>query len=1717
MDLRHLGRGRCDRLSLSRRAPFAVLVLIGSALLINAVVPTAAQSQINGRVISAPQFPFAKHAAAQPKLPKAPVQVAMPTPPPIEYVPGMEEALIPTGPVSEEETKALHLALKEFHDAPAKAGPDSDFIDYSRPLLAFIASHPKSDWNPALQLNLGLGYYHAGYYSRAFTAFEKAWQLGHDATTPQARLMVDRAVGELAKMHARVGHDKELTALLKDVGKRPIGGPATELIQGAREGLWDFRHHTEIAYLCGPTALKNVLVALNAGPDRIKVADDARSGAHGFTLAQVAQLADKAKLKYSLIRRAPGQPIPVPAIIHWNVHHYAAIIGRQGSLYQVVDPTFGNASGSLLTARAIDEEGSGYFLVPAKAMSAKSGWKPVSAGSNEARAVFGMGSTTACTAGRTTTFDTGTCGGCSVTSGGGVTTITGGEPIGAGLGTTTTPQVVLPMTVADAHQNTVNLNLRDTPVGYIPQKGVPALTQIAYNAREDEQPATLTFSNVSPKWTQSWLAYIQDDPGTNREGWNVRHYTSGGGGYDYVNNYNRSTGFFIVENPDNSYLNRTPVLGVATTYIRSMPDGSKEFYTLSDGATTYPRKMFLTSVVDPRGNTTTLNYDSSLRLTSVVDAMGRSTTFTYGLSAFPLLITQVTDPFGRAAQFTYDTSARLASITDPAGITSSFAYSTAEPSFVTNLTTPYGTSIFSDAVNPNDTPEPTLNTRSLTMTDPLGFTDYIYFYQNPAITPASDPAATVPAGMPTLNNLLQWRNTYYWDKHAFALGATMTGGVVQSEDFTKALLTHWVHNGSNQAWTNREPESIRKPLERRTWFQYAGAGNPDLNGVLDRPSFTGRVLDDGTTQLSSATFNANGRPTQQTDPLGRSTKYSYASNNLDLLTVSQLTSGTSTFTTVATYGSYNTQHEPQTYTDAAGKVWHYTYNAAGRIATVTDPNASVTTFNYDASGRLSSITNALSNTQVSYTYDAQDRIATRTDSEGYTVTYAYDNLDRIVSVTYPDGTTEQYDYTFQSGPNAGTQSLELRKYTDRLGRVTTRDYDADRRLTSVTEPTSGSATRTTSYSYYENGTLKEITDASGNVTHWDIDIESRPVKKTYASGTGSAQSETYTYETSTSRLHSITDANGQTKTFTYGKDDRVTGIAYTGAINPTPNVSFTWDSFFPRISSMTDGLGTTSYAYTAIGSNGALKLSSIDGPFANDAIGLTYDALGRLAGRTITGGNETFGYDALSRLTTHTTPLGSFTNTYLGQTAQTLSRSVTNGTTTVSTSWGYDTNANDRRLISITNSGVTRSYTLGYGSGPVNPYDIMSIVDSAATGHPFATQSHSYTYDLIDRLLSATATTPGNYSYGYDNLDNATSVTDPAFGSITPTYNGLNQVTAFNTNTYTYDNNGNTTSDGTTKIYKWDAENRLVEIDYIGSTNKSVFSYDGVGRRTVDAETVSGSTTTTRYLWCPSLDGTDHIHGDHVCQTRDGSDTVLRRDLDEGEFNVGTSQKLIYSQDQLKSVRDVLDGTSGSLVQSYDYSPYGSITQSSGTTPTDYRYAGLFYHPASSLNLATFRAQEGMTGRFVNRDPIGETGGINLYGYDVNPVSGADPLGLTGAVVPVGEGVAFCVRYPEFCATIIHTIARICIPGNKADNTPIPATQPTACKPCDPPAGTMCHDEDTGHLHNGWDPHYHIWTRNQNPQTCQCYWNKQNGSGGATQYPPAGMNSCSTYLSWPSN
>jgi RHS repeat-associated protein len=98
----------------------------------------------------------------------------------------------------------------------------------------------------------------------------------------------------------------------------------------------------------------------------------------------------------------------------------------------------------------------------------------------------------------------------------------------------------------------------------------------------------------------------------------------------------------------------------------------------------------------------------------------------------------------------------------------------------------------------------------------------------------------------------------------------------------------------------------------------------------------------------------------------------------------------------------------------------------------------------------------------------------------------------------------------------------------------------------------------------------------------------------------------------------------------------------------------------------------------------------------------------------------------------------------------------------------------------------------------------------------------------------------------------------------------------------------------------------------------------------------------------------------------------------------------------------------GSVVVRYDYDPYGRQTQLIGSLSSDFGFAGYYVHAPSGLNLTLFRAYDPDSGRWLNQDPIGERGGINLYDYvQNNPVNRVDPLGLWGIAFGNNSGSSY--------------------------------------------------------------------------------------------------------------
>jgi len=207
----------------------------------------------------------------------------------------------------------------------------------------------------------------------------------------------------------------------------------------------------------------------------------------------------------------------------------------------------------------------------------------------------------------------------------------------------------------------VSLNIEDSPVGYVPPVGPRVRLHLTYNQREAGQPAVFSYSNLGPKWTFNWLAFISDNPSNPSA--DVSYYTDGGGTLPFTG-FDSKSQTYASQIKSQARLTRT----LASSYEMLFPDGSKNVFSQPDSVGGTSRRVFLTQVVDRYGNGVRISYDASFRVVGLTDAIGQVTTFSYQNTADPLKITKVTDPFGRFATLAYNGSGRLATIIDLSGV-----------------------------------------------------------------------------------------------------------------------------------------------------------------------------------------------------------------------------------------------------------------------------------------------------------------------------------------------------------------------------------------------------------------------------------------------------------------------------------------------------------------------------------------------------------------------------------------------------------------------------------------------------------------------------------------------------------------------------------------------------------------------------------------------------------------------------------------------------------------------------------------------------------------------------------------------------------------------------------------------------------------------------------------------------------------------------------------
>jgi RHS repeat-associated protein len=241
-------------------------------------------------------------------------------------------------------------------------------------------------------------------------------------------------------------------------------------------------------------------------------------------------------------------------------------------------------------------------------------------------------------------------------------------------------------------------------------------------------------------------------------------------------------------------------------------------------------------------------------------------------------------------------------------------------------------------------------------------------------------------------------------------------------------------------------------------------------------------------------------------------------------------------------------------------------------------------------------------------------------------------------------------------------------------------------------------------------------------------------------------------------------------------------------------------------------------------------------------------------------------------------------------------------------------------------------------------------------------------------------------------------------GGLTMTNSLLTLLPA--TVTLSYDADGNLTWDGLL-AYTYDGADELTGV-ILPNGWKTGYVYDGLGRRRIRKDY-----TWTNSAWAQ----TNEVHyvydGMNVIQERNSNNVPLVTYTRGTDFS-GSSQgaggiggllartdangSAYYHTDGNGNVTALVNG-SGTVVAKYLYDSFGNTLGLWGSLAAGntYRFSSKEIDARTGLYYYGYRWYDPNLQRWLNHDPIGERGGLNLYGFvRNNPVNGIDLLGLAG-------------------------------------------------------------------------------------------------------------------------
>jgi RHS repeat-associated protein len=754
---------------------------------------------------------------------------------------------------------------------------------------------------------------------------------------------------------------------------------------------------------------------------------------------------------------------------------------------------------------------------------------------------------------------------------------------------------------------------------------------------------------------------------------------------------------------------------------------------------------------------------------------------------------------------------------------------------------------------------------------------------------------------------------------------------------------------------------------------------------------------------ATMTYDDTGNMLTNNDPAGNQTQYSYQDNFSDAVN-----RGSLAFLTKVT--------QPSTGSPAVAHITKTQYDAnTGRSTATWNLNNAETTYTYDALMRPLQVVFP-DGGQTTYVYNSSTsttQIRKLSSSQNLSSTAILDGLGRSSQTQLtsdPSGAT-----TVETAYNANGQRYSIstphRSTSSPTDGITFFTYDALGRLLIQTRPDGN----TVSNSYSNN--CVTTADEAGKHKMSCVDSLGRIVSAWEPDGTNSLTWETDTTYDALNNMIAITQKGDSTSSAQW----RTRTFSYDGTSRPTEIV--------------TPESGDTKYFYTTSGGG------SCSGQFSlpcrvTDARLVTktysYDALGRLAGKSYSDSTPSVGY-----LYDQTSFNGlAITNGNGQRTGMTDSSG--------STAWSFDTmgrRLNRQQTISGVSKGIAYLYNLDgslsamtYPSGRTYAYsynnvgEVTSVVDAAhginfftngqyappgllatgihgaTTGWNSITLTNTYNNRLQPTQITAVSPLPStllnlNYSYDQGGGINNSRVIQISNGrdstrSVAYTYDQLNRLASARTygastwgNSYVYDAWGNLLQKNVTQ---GTAENMALIINNKNQITTPAFSYDAAGNVTsdtasslsYDAEDRMNPTSGTTYTYdgdgrrVKKSDGTVYWLDDHrrplSIGTTSGSvtkDFVFLGAQRIAFVSLASGNPYYYLSDRVGSTAVIASGDGKTVQWEADYFPFGAQRAVlTAAVNNVYEFTGYEYDSDTGYNYADARHEAGRWGRFMSPD-----------------------------------------------------------------------------------------------------------------------------------------------------